>query len=105
MDAAADATLVLGLLGALGSAALGVNDWADTEGNAARIGAVHGSLNVAVLGLFGASWVLRRRGPKRRTAARVLSGLGFVALGLSSHLGGNLVYEQGVGVQDRTPLR
>ncbi len=105
MDAAADATLVLGLVGALGSAAAGINDWADTKGDAARIGAVHGSLNAAVLGLFGASWVLRRRGAKRRTAARVLSGLGFLALGLSSHLGGNLVYEQGVGVQDRKPLR
>ncbi len=104
MDTAADATLVLGLVGALGAAVTGINDWADTQGDAQRIGAVHGTLNVAVLGLFGASWVLRRRKRTPRTTARVLAGLGFAVLAVSSHLGGNLVYEQGVGVQDRKPL-
>ena len=104
LDAAADATLVLGIVGALGAAVTGINDWADTTGNAKRIGAVHGTMNVAMLGLYGASWLLRRSKRDRRTAARVVAGVGFVVLGLSAHLGGNLVYEQGVGVQDRKPL-
>ncbi len=104
LDAAADATLVLGLVGALGAAVTGLNDWADTTGNAKRIGAVHGVLNVGMVGLYGASWALRRSKRNRRTAARVVAAIGFGVLGVSAHLGGNLVYEQGVGVQDRKPL-
>ncbi len=104
MDTAADATNILGLVGALAAAVTGLNDWADTTDEARRIGAVHGSLNAVALALFGASWLARRRRGSRKTA-RVLAGFGFVTVALSSHLGGNLVYEHGIGVQDDQPLR
>ncbi len=104
MDTAADATLALGLVGALAAATTGMNDWADTEGAPKRIGIVHAALNVAAVGLFGASCALRLRKSRPRTAARVLGGLGYVVVSASAHLGGNLVYEHGVGVQDTQPL-
>ncbi len=104
LNTAADATNVLGLVGALAAAATGLNDWADVrEQDARRIGAIHGMLNVVALGLFGASW-LDRRGNKARTRARLLAGAGFLVIAASSHLGGNLVYEHGIGVQDTQPL-
>ncbi len=104
MNYAADATLVLGLVGAGAAATTGLNDWADTKGEAKRIGAVHGLLNVAAVTLFGASWWARRK-PESRGTGRVLAALGYVVISVSAHLGGNLVYEQGVGVQDTQPLR
>ncbi len=104
MNTAADATLILGLVGAAGAAVTGLNDWADTTGAPKRIGAVHGILNVAVVGLFGVSWALRRRKTASRTAPRVLAALGYGVLSVSAHLGGNLIYEHGVGVQDTKPL-
>jgi len=103
MDIAADATIVLGLVGAVGAAVTGMNDWADTEGAPRRIGAVHAALNVVSLGLFGASWLARRKRGSR-TTARVLAAVGYVVISASAHLGGNLVYEHGIGVQDTQPL-
>ncbi|HEY0786068.1 MAG TPA: DUF2231 domain-containing protein [Acidobacteriaceae bacterium] len=101
MDVAADATVVVGLVGAVGAALTGMNDWAEAKGASRRIGAVHGLLNVAALGLFGASWVARRK-PGTRGTARTLAALGYVVVGASAHLGGNLVYEQGMGVATKT---
>ncbi len=103
LDHAADATLILGLVGAVGAAVTGMNDWADTKGAPRRIGAVHALLNIAATGLFAASWLQRRRNSSR-SAARALAALGFVVVSASAHLGGNLVYEHGVGVQDQVPL-
>ena len=100
---AADAAVGFGLLGAMGSAVTGLNDWADTEGAPRRIGAVHAVLNIVTTGLFGASWLLRRR-PGSRSTARVLAAAGYLGVSVSSHLGHNLVYEHGVGVQDTKPL-
>ena len=102
-DIAADAAVGFGLLGAVGAAVTGLNDWADTEGAPKRIGAVHASLNVVSMGLFGASWMLRKRRATRSTA-RVLGAVGYLVVAASAHLGGNLVYEHGVGVQDTQPL-
>ena len=92
-----------GLLGAASAAITGLNDWADVKGAPQRIGAVHGLLNVVSMGLFGASWLARRRSGSR-TEARVLAAVGFAVVAVSSHLGGNMVYEHGVGVQDTRPL-
>lgn len=103
LDTAADATVALGLVSAVGAAITGMNDWADTEGAPRRIGAVHAVLNIAATGLFAASWVYRRK-HSGRSQARSLAAIGLVVLGVSAHLGGNLVYEHGVGVQDTRPL-
>ena len=98
MDTAADATAVLGLAGAMGAAITGMNDWAEVrEAAPRRIGAVHALLNVGATALFAWSIIARRHRGKR-AQARSLAAAGYVLLSLSAHLGGNLVYEHGVGV-------
>ena len=102
MDTAADATLLLGLAGAVGAAVTGMNDWAEVKHAAPRrIGAMHALLNVASTGFFVASLIARRRRSSRPTG-RALSALGYLIGSVSAHLGGNMVYEHGVGVSERT---
>lgn len=96
LDTAADATLILGLLGATGSAITGLNDWSSVHQPVARrVGAVHGILNLAATGLFLASACSRRR--KNRNTGRALAMLGYLTVSAAAHLGGNLVYEHRVG--------
>lgn len=97
MNKAADATLALGLLGATGAALTGLNDWSEIKKPAARrIGLVHAVLNIAATGLFAGSCVARAR--HARTTGRSLAALGYLFVSVSAHLGGNLVYEHGIGV-------
>jgi uncharacterized membrane protein len=98
MDTAADACVSLGLVGAVGAAITGMNDWADVKETAPRrIGAVHGILNVIATGAFVGS-LIARKSPANRTTARALAALGFLVVSASAHLGGNMIYEHGVGV-------
>jgi uncharacterized membrane protein len=100
MNKAADATAIIGLVGAVGAAITGMNDWSGIEKPAPRrIGSVHALLNIAATGFFIASIVARNR--RARSEGRALSALGFVLTGISAHLGGNLVYEHGVGVGEQ----
>lgn len=96
VDAAADAALWVGLIGALASAASGLSDWAyiDDE-RPRRVGAVHALLNIGATGLFAASAFVRRC---NRNRGRALAGMGFAIAFVSAHLGGNLVYEHKIGV-------
>ena len=66
------------------------------------MGSVHALLNVAGTALFLASWIARKRQSRRTARWLGVAGLGVVAA--SAHLGGNLVYEHGIGVQDERPL-
>jgi nitrite reductase/ring-hydroxylating ferredoxin subunit/uncharacterized membrane protein len=93
---AADTALGFGLVGALGAAATGLTDWQDIDPPARRIGLVHGLLNVASVVLFGTSFLKRRRGDRK--TGRALAGLGFAVSAVAAQLGGNLVYEQKIGV-------
>jgi len=82
------------------TALTGASDWADTEvgdESARRVGAVHGALNTAALGLFTASLAARRGG--RRGRGKALAAAGGALLAASGHLGGHLSYSQGVGVE------
>jgi nitrite reductase/ring-hydroxylating ferredoxin subunit/uncharacterized membrane protein len=98
---AADTAVALGLAGAVGAAATGLTDWQDIDPPARRIGLVHGLLNVASMALFGASLVARRR--KARVAGRSLAALGYAVSVAAARLGGNLVYEQKIGVDHSDP--
>ncbi len=99
MDTAADALVLLGLAGAVGASITGMNDWAEVKREAPRrIGAVHALLNVGATALFGASALARRKN-KARGTARALAALGFVVVSASAHLGGNMIYEHGIGVE------
>ena len=98
MDFAADATLALGLVGAVGAAVTGMTNWSEVREAAPRkIGAVHALLNVAATGLYVGSLIARRKDGGRSTG-RALGTLGYLVVSLSAHLGGNMIYEHGVGV-------
>ncbi|HVN18381.1 MAG TPA: Rieske 2Fe-2S domain-containing protein [Dongiaceae bacterium] len=94
---AAGAAVSLGLIGAVGAAVTGLADWQDVDPPARRIGLVHGLLNLASVVLFGSSLVARR-GRSGRTRGRALAALGYAVSVAAAHLGGNLVYEQTIGV-------
>jgi nitrite reductase/ring-hydroxylating ferredoxin subunit/uncharacterized membrane protein len=97
---AAEQLIGVGILASLPTALTGAHDWADSEvgdESARRVGAVHGVLNVAALGLMGASLAARRRGERAR--GKALAAAGGAALAVSGHLGGHLSYSQGIGVE------
>ncbi len=96
---AADASIGIGLAGAVGAAVTGVTDWQDADAPARRLGMIHGLLNVSATALFATSLILRKR--KSRTSGRVLAGLGYGLMTYAAHLGGKMVYDYRVGV-DRT---
>jgi uncharacterized membrane protein len=101
MQTAADAAVDLGLVGAAGAAIAGVTDWSEIkEPSVRRIGTAHAVLNIGATALFLSSSLLRHSG-RNRGLARLLAGIGYIGVGLSAHLGGNLVYEHGVGLQNR----
>ncbi|MDQ2948631.1 MAG: Rieske 2Fe-2S domain-containing protein [Acidobacteriota bacterium] len=96
---AADASVGIGLIGAVGAAVTGVTDWQDADAPARRLGMIHGLLNVGATAVFATSFILRKK--KSRTSGRVFSALGYAVMTFAAHLGGKMVYEYRVGV-DRT---
>jgi nitrite reductase/ring-hydroxylating ferredoxin subunit/uncharacterized membrane protein len=93
---AADATLAIGILGALPTALAGAVDWTETGGSVRRTGLVHGLLNTAALGCFVGSLAARRT--DRRRLGLLLSATGLSIASVSAWLGGDLVYRLGTGV-------
>lgn len=96
-----------GVLGGLLAAPFGLLDWLGIPGGtrARRVGALHGLGNLVVVGVFAASWLLRR--PLPATPDGLALGLSFVggALALvTGWLGGELVNRLGVGVDDGAHL-
>ncbi len=93
---AAGSALAVGIVGALGAAVAGLTDWSDTDPPARRIGLIHGLLNVGGVALFTSSLLARKR--KSPGWGRALSALGYAVATFAARLGGNMVYEQRVGV-------
>ena len=60
----------------------------------------HALLNVTGLGLFAASWALRRSG-ERRALPLTLKGIGTAVMSVAGYLGGTLVYRNQIGVDHR----
>ncbi len=94
--AGADAALVVGLGGAVISAASGLTDWSATHGKPQRVGMVHALLNGAATVLYTGSWVSRKA--NKRGLGRALSFLGYGLVSASAYLGGALSYSQKIGV-------
>lgn len=92
----ADATVSIGLVGALAASLAGLADWQETYGRERRIGLLHGLLNAAALNFYSISLVLRRR--KRRGSGMLFSCLGYSTVLGAAYLGGKLVFDQGTGV-------
>lgn len=93
---AADASVLMGLIGAVGAATTGLTDWQDVDPPARRIGLVHGLLNLSGTALFTASLIMRKR--SARTKGRVFGLLGYAIATVAALLGGDLVYGQRIGV-------
>jgi len=93
---AADVVLKVGLAGAAGSAITGLTDWQATDGRARRKGIIHGLLNVTATALYTASLIERNR--KNRGAGRALAYCGFAISAAAAYLGGDLVYNERIGV-------
>ena len=97
---AADASIAVGVVGALGAAATGLSDWRYLSGGSRRMGVVHGLLNTIGLVLSVVSLVLRATG--RRNAGRITFLAGYSVSGMAAHLGGELSYNYGVRVNRNT---
>ena len=95
-EKAADAAIAVGLVGAAGAAVTGLTDWSETSGRSRRTGLVHGLLNVAATTLYAAAYILRKNGSRSTGQTCAIAGYG-IALG-SAWLGGDLVYDQRIGV-------
>jgi nitrite reductase/ring-hydroxylating ferredoxin subunit/uncharacterized membrane protein len=96
LERAADASLALGLCGALGSAITGLTDWSETDARPRRVGMAHAFLNIGATALFVGSLVSRGRGSRR--AGRGLAVAGYLAAMTAAFLGGDLVYHEQIGV-------
>ena len=92
----ASRSLALGIAASVGSAVTGVTDWQHTHEEDRRVGLVHGIVNLVATGLYAASWWDRRQGRHGRGIALTALGYGITLAG--SYLGGALVFESGVGV-------
>ena len=93
---AADASLVLGTLGAFGASVTGLSDWRYLSGGSRRMGVAHALLNTIGLVLSIVSLILRASG--RRNAGRLTFITGYSISGMAAHLGGELSYHYGLRV-------
>jgi len=93
---AADTAMAIGVAGAACAAVAGAADWSDVGPQVRRTGLIHGLLNLGATALFATSWVLRKK--EVRTGGRVTAALGYSIMVFSAHLGGRMVYEHRVGV-------
>ncbi|MDQ1429622.1 MAG: hypothetical protein QOF40_224, partial [Actinomycetota bacterium] len=87
-----------GVLSAIPAMAAGASDWADTTGPARRVGLVHAVANTTALACYGASWWNRRKGRQLRGVTYGL--VGATAATVGGYLGGHLIQELGVGVDN-----
>ena len=93
--------IAAGIIGGLMAAVFGLIDYLNIPAGtrASRIGLLHGLVNLCVMTLFAASWLLRRNSPEiPSTTAFALSFAGVAAALVGGWLGGELVERLGVGV-------
>jgi uncharacterized membrane protein len=99
--------IAAGIIGGLAAALFGVIDWtAIPRGTRAKgVGIRHGIGNVIMVGLFAASWLLRRDDPGNPTTVALVLSLAGGALSLyTAWLGGELVDRHAVGIDDGANL-
>jgi nitrite reductase/ring-hydroxylating ferredoxin subunit/uncharacterized membrane protein len=96
LEEAGDVAIAVGLAGAAAAAVTGLTDWSETSGRSRRTGLVHGLLNIGATTLYAAAYLLRRNGSRASGRTCALAGYG-IAAG-AAWLGGDLVFDQRVGV-------
>jgi uncharacterized membrane protein len=97
---AADNTILVGVIGALGAAVTGLTDWSATDGERRRLGLIHGLTNVTATSLFVLA--LTRRADDR-DARRRLASVAYAFAMAGAYLGGHLVFRKEVGVHPLGP--
>jgi uncharacterized membrane protein len=95
--------IAAGVIGGIIAAIFGTIDWLSIPARtrAKRIGTLHAAMNVVVLALFSASWVMRK--PQPTEVPVIACVLGVIALALaivSGWFGAELIYRLGIGVDD-----
>ena len=93
--AAADVALIVGVLFMVLSALSGAADYSDTDGTARIRATVHSAVMVVALVVYLVSLAIRAGGPADRTAAIVLSIVGFLLVIGGAYVGGDVVYVLG----------
>jgi uncharacterized membrane protein len=99
--------IAAGIVGGLLAAVFGLIDYLNIPSGtrASRIGLLHGLINLCVVILFVASWLLRRNSPEVPSMiALALSFIGVAGALLGGWLGGELVERLGVGVTPNANL-
>src|SRR5260370_21152898 len=94
---AADVTIFVGLLAALGAAVTGYTDWNETLDGERWVGIAHGLLNTLVIVVYLVSLIIRVAGGSRGLAI-VLALIGYGIVLAAAYLGGELVFSIGTGV-------
>jgi nitrite reductase/ring-hydroxylating ferredoxin subunit len=93
---AADGAIAVGLAAVPATAAAGLADWSELQGETQRVGVAHGVANVTASTLYLLSLRARRNG--RRGRGKVLAMLGLAAVGAGGFLGGHLTFRRAIGV-------
>src|ERR1051326_5158009 len=75
---AAEASIAIGIVGAVGAAATGLTDWSDVDPPARKMGLLHGVLNVGATALCTTSLLLRRN--KNRAGDQVAAALEYALM-------------------------
>ena len=96
MRRAATFAIGVGLTGALGAAVTGLTDWSETDGRSRRAGLVHGLLNLTATALFATAFALRKK--DSHEGGRKCAWAGYAIAVGAAYLGGDLVYDQRIGV-------
>jgi nitrite reductase/ring-hydroxylating ferredoxin subunit len=92
----ADAALVLGLGAAAGAAVTGITDYQHLTGYPRRVGILHGLLNTIGIVFYISSMAARQK--RNRRVGWGFALLGFATSAAAAYLGGELVFDQKVGV-------
>ena len=95
LETCARATIAVGLASSIATMAAGITDWMHVQGHPRRVGFVHALLNVSSVALYGASFLMRRRG--RTAAGRGAATVGLAVASAAAYLGSEMAYGLRVG--------
>src|SRR5699024_8309736 len=99
--AAADRLLGLGVVSAIPAAITGLADRDRLDDDRRPLANVHAGFNAAAIGIYGVSWLLRRRGARKSGVA--IAQLGALAATAASVLGRELAFGDAPDHHDAAP--
>ena len=96
---AAEVTVSVGILGAIGAAITGFADWSDSYGAERRVGLNHALFNSLALVLYIVSLILRlNQGAGDSILAATIGFIGALCMTYAGYLGGDMVFVKGTNV-------